>query len=125
MGGYKIIYNFPESSPYLNQRSEDAAFGPALGVLPAESSLPKRLKNTGGRSRGDWTFRPDRINKSIAGPEWNTAEEQDNQVSETSTLIPYSEKISRAELAQLPAPPATRTHVPILLIKVGHPWRRR
>ncbi len=34
-------------------------------------------------------------------------------MSETSTLISYSGKISRAELAQMPTPPATPTHVPI------------
>lgn len=34
-------------------------------------------------------------------------------MSEMSTLISYSGKISRAELAQIPTPPATPTHVPI------------
>ncbi|HXI43497.1 MAG TPA: hypothetical protein VNH83_26180, partial [Bryobacteraceae bacterium] len=32
---------------------------------------------------------------------------------ETSTLIPCTGKITRAELAQVPTPPATTTHVPI------------
>src|SRR2546427_887962 len=41
-----------------------------------------------------------------------------NQMSETSTLISYSEKISRAELAQIPTPPATPTHIPIPHIEV-------
>ncbi len=35
-------------------------------------------------------------------------------MSETSTLVSYSGKISRAELAQIPTPPATPTHIPIL-----------
>ena len=39
-------------------------------------------------------------------------------MSETSTLISYSGKISRAELAQIPAPPATPTHIPIPHIEV-------
>jgi hypothetical protein len=34
-------------------------------------------------------------------------------MSETSTLIAYNGKISRAELANVPTPPATETHVPI------------
>jgi hypothetical protein len=34
-------------------------------------------------------------------------------MSETSTLIPCTGKITRAELAQVPTPPATTTHVPI------------
>src|SRR5260370_31969657 len=34
-------------------------------------------------------------------------------MSETSTLIPCSGKITRAELAKLPTPPATETHIPI------------
>ena len=34
-------------------------------------------------------------------------------MSETSTLIPCTGKITRAELAQIPTPPATTTHVPI------------
>jgi hypothetical protein len=34
-------------------------------------------------------------------------------MSETSTLVSYSGKISRAELAQIPTPPATPTHIPI------------
>jgi hypothetical protein len=39
-------------------------------------------------------------------------------MSETSTLIAYSGKISRAELAQIPTPPATPTHIPIPHIEV-------
>jgi hypothetical protein len=39
-------------------------------------------------------------------------------MSETSTLISYSGKISRAELAQVPTPPATPTHIPIPHIEV-------
>src|SRR2546430_6110299 len=39
-------------------------------------------------------------------------------MSETSTLISYSGKISRAELAQIPTPPATPTHIPIPHIEV-------
>lgn len=39
-------------------------------------------------------------------------------MSETSTLISYSGKISRAELALIPTPAATPTHVPIPHIKV-------
>ena len=39
-------------------------------------------------------------------------------MSETSTLISYSGKISKAELAQIPAPPATPTHLPIPHIEV-------
>ena len=34
-------------------------------------------------------------------------------MSETSTLISCTGKITRAELAQLPTPPSTATHVPI------------
>jgi hypothetical protein len=34
-------------------------------------------------------------------------------MSETSTLIPCNGKITRAELANVPTPPATPTHVPI------------
>jgi len=34
-------------------------------------------------------------------------------MSETSTLISYTGKITRAELADLPTPPATTTHLPI------------
>src|SRR5215472_11288885 len=36
-----------------------------------------------------------------------------NSMSETSTLIPCNGKITRAELANVPTPPATTTHVPI------------
>jgi Domain of unknown function (DUF932) len=39
-------------------------------------------------------------------------------VSETSTLISYSGKISRAELAHIPTPPPTPTHIPIPHIEV-------
>ena len=39
-------------------------------------------------------------------------------MSETSTLISYSGKISKAELAQIPTPPATPTHIPIPHAKV-------
>lgn len=39
-------------------------------------------------------------------------------MSETSTLISYSGKISRAELAKIPTPPATPTHIPIPHIEV-------
>lgn len=39
-------------------------------------------------------------------------------MSETSTLISYSGKISRAELALIPTPAPTTTHVPIPHIKV-------
>jgi len=34
-------------------------------------------------------------------------------MSETSTLISCTGKITRAELAQMPTPPATNTHIPI------------
>jgi hypothetical protein len=34
-------------------------------------------------------------------------------MSETSTLISCTGKITRADLAQLPTPPSTATHVPI------------
>ena len=34
-------------------------------------------------------------------------------MSETSTLISYTGKITRAELTQIPTPPSTPTHVPI------------
>jgi len=34
-------------------------------------------------------------------------------MSETSTLIPCNSKITRAELATVPTPPATTTHIPI------------
>ena len=39
-------------------------------------------------------------------------------MSETSTLISYSGKISRAELAQVPTPSATPTHIPIPHVEV-------
>ena len=39
-------------------------------------------------------------------------------MSETSTLIPYSNKINRSELANVPTPPATTTHIPIPHIAV-------
>jgi hypothetical protein len=39
-------------------------------------------------------------------------------MSETSTLISYSGRISKAELAQLPRPPAAPTHIPIPHIEV-------
>ncbi len=39
-------------------------------------------------------------------------------MSETSTLISYSGKISRAELAQIPTPSTTPTHIPIPHIEV-------
>jgi hypothetical protein len=34
-------------------------------------------------------------------------------MSETSTLISCTGTITRAELAQMPTPPATNTHIPI------------
>jgi hypothetical protein len=34
-------------------------------------------------------------------------------MAETSTLIPCTGKITRAELANVPTPPATATHIPI------------
>jgi hypothetical protein len=34
-------------------------------------------------------------------------------MSETSTLISCTGRITRAELAQIPTPPSTATHVPI------------
>jgi len=34
-------------------------------------------------------------------------------MSETGTLISHTGKITRAELAQTPTPPATPTHIPI------------
>jgi hypothetical protein len=34
-------------------------------------------------------------------------------MSETSTLISCTGKITQAELAKLPTPPATETHIPI------------
>jgi hypothetical protein len=39
-------------------------------------------------------------------------------MSETSTLIPCNSKINRAELANVPTPPATTTHIPIPHIAV-------
>ncbi|MFZ0860475.1 MAG: hypothetical protein WAN18_07315 [Candidatus Sulfotelmatobacter sp.] len=39
-------------------------------------------------------------------------------MSETSTLISCTGKITRAELAKLPTPPATETHIPIPHITV-------
>ncbi len=44
--------------------------------------------------------------------------EESNQMSETSKLISSSGKISRAELAQIPTPPATPTHIPIPHLEV-------
>ena len=56
-------------------------------------------------------------------------------MSETSTLIPSNRKINRSELANVPTPPATTTHIPIphiavvesLVETLGHRglWRRR
>src|SRR5216684_2569484 len=39
-------------------------------------------------------------------------------MSETSTLISYSGRVTRAELAQIPTPPATPTHIPIPQVEV-------
>jgi hypothetical protein len=39
-------------------------------------------------------------------------------MSETSTLIAYNTKITRAELANVPTPPATTTHLPIRHLSV-------
>ncbi|HYM06051.1 MAG TPA: hypothetical protein VEU11_05775 [Terriglobales bacterium] len=39
-------------------------------------------------------------------------------MSETSTLISYAGKITRAELDQIPTPPATATHIPIRHVEV-------
>ncbi len=44
--------------------------------------------------------------------------EESNQMSETSTLISYSGKVTLAELAQLPTPSATPTHIPIPHVEV-------
>lgn len=34
-------------------------------------------------------------------------------MSETTTLVPCNGKITRAELANVPTPPGTETHIPI------------
>src|SRR5260370_40757991 len=68
--------------------------------------------------RGGSAFRSSAINTSIVGSELNTEKKESNQMSETSTLISYSGKISRAELAQIPTPPATATHIPIPHLEV-------
>src|SRR5712671_1769076 len=39
-------------------------------------------------------------------------------MSETSTLISYSGRVTRAQLEQIPTPPATPTHIPIPHIEV-------
>jgi hypothetical protein len=39
-------------------------------------------------------------------------------MSERSTLIPCNSKINRSELANVPTPPATTTHIPIPHIAV-------
>ena len=39
--------------------------------------------------------------------------QKENQMSETSTLISCTGKITRADLANLPTPPATATYIPI------------
>ncbi len=39
-------------------------------------------------------------------------------MSETSTLIAYSGRVTRAELGQIPTPPATPTHIPIPHLEV-------
>lgn len=39
--------------------------------------------------------------------------ERKNHVSETSTLITFTGKITPAGLAQIPTPPSTSTHVPV------------
>src|SRR6266481_1597394 len=67
---------------------------------------------------GGSAFRSNAINSSIVGSELNTDKKENNQMSETSTLISYSGKISKAELAQIPTPPATPTHVPIPHLEV-------
>jgi hypothetical protein len=46
-------------------------------------------------------------------------------MSESSTLISYSGKISGAELAQVPTSPATASHVPIPHIEVVENSRPR
>jgi hypothetical protein len=47
----------------------------------------------------------------LSGSEVNL--EKENQMSETSTLISCTGKITRKELAKLPTPLATETHIPI------------
>jgi hypothetical protein len=68
--------------------------------------------------RGGSVFRSNASNRSIAGPELKAEKKESYQMSETATLISYSGKISRAELAQIPTPPATLTHIPIPHIEV-------
>src|SRR5260370_3117066 len=67
---------------------------------------------------GGSAFRSNAINSSIVGSELNTDKKESNQMSETSTLISYSGRVTRAELAQLPTPPATPTHIPIPHVEV-------
>jgi len=56
--------------------------------------------------------------QSRASPSWvsTSARKENHLVSETSTLIPCTAKITRAELANAPTPPATATHV-----RISHP----
>jgi hypothetical protein len=53
----------------------------------------------------------------VTGPKQN-AKRRRKSVLETSTLISYSGKITRAELAHVPTPPSTSTHLPIPHIEV-------
>jgi hypothetical protein len=45
-------------------------------------------------------------------------------MSETSTLIPCNSKITRSELANVPPPPATTTHIPIPHIQSSKDWSK-
>src|SRR6266849_1927788 len=67
---------------------------------------------------GGSAFRSNAINRSIVWSELNTEKKESNQMSETSTLIAYSGKISRTKLAQISTPPATATHIPIPHLEV-------
>src|SRR5713226_3877085 len=61
--------------------------------------------------RGGWEINWPQASTGSVGTEFNF--ERRITMSETSTLISCTGRITRAELAKLPTPPATETHIPI------------
>jgi hypothetical protein len=82
-------------------------------LFPGDTRI-KRSSNRSHRSlrrEAEKTRGCDQVQESFGGSELNL--EKENQMSETSTLISCAGKITRAELAKLPTPYATETHIPI------------
>ncbi len=67
---------------------------------------------------GGSAFRSNAINGSIVGSELNKKRRTIRCQKQTSTLIAYSGRVTRAELGQIPTPPATPTHIPIPHLEV-------